>query len=119
MVDVGYVDEEGFFFITDRMKDIIIKGGENISPRTIEEVLYKYPAVSEAAGIGIKDDVDGEDIKAFLTLKPEQTATAEEIMDYCKNNMKSFRVPKEIVIMDALPKNLVGKILKKELRKLQ
>ena len=117
--DVGYVDENGFFFITDRKKDIIIKGGENISPRTIEEVLYEYPKVSEAAVIGIKDAVYGEDIKAFVTLKPRETATVEEIMEFCADNMKRFRVPKEIVIMDALPKNLVGKILKKELRKLQ
>ena len=116
--DVGYVDEEGFFFITDRKKDIIIKGGENISPRTIEEVLYQYPKVSEAAVIGIKDPVYGEDIKAFVTLKPGETATVEEIMEFCTKNLKRFRVPKELVIMDALPKNLVGKILKKELRKL-
>ncbi len=116
--DIGYIDPDGYFFITDRKKDIIIKGGENISPRTIEEALYTHPKIAEAAVVGIKDPVYGEDIKAFVTLKPGQTATVEEIMDFCRANLKRFRVPKELVIMQALPKNLVGKILKKELRKL-
>jgi long-chain acyl-CoA synthetase len=116
--DIGYVDKDGFFFITDRKKDIIIKGGENISPRTIEEVLYSHPSVAEAAVIGIKDKVYGEDIKAFVTLKPGQKATPEEIKEYCAIKLKKFFLPKEIVIMPALPKTLVGKILKKELRKL-
>ena len=116
--DIGYVDAEGYFFITDRKKDIIIKGGENISPRSIEEVLYQYPKIAEASVIGVKDPTYGEDVKAFVALKSGQEATVDEIMDYCKANLKSFRVPREIVIMDALPKTLVGKILKKELRKL-
>ncbi|MGD0021834.1 MAG: AMP-binding protein [Smithellaceae bacterium] len=116
--DIGYVDKDGYFFITDRKKDIIIKGGENISPRTIEEVLYGHACVVEAAVIGIKDPVYGEDIKAFVTLKPGQTATPEDIKEYCAGKLKKFFVPKEIVIMPALPKTLVGKILKKELRKL-
>lgn len=116
--DIGYIDADGYFFITDRKKDIIIKGGENISPRSIEEVLYKHPKIAEASVIGIKDPTYGEDVKAFVALKPGQEATVEEIMTYCKANLKSFRVPKEIVIMPALPKTLVGKILKKELRKL-
>lgn len=115
--DVGYRDEEGFFFITDRKKDIIIKGGENISPRTIEEVLYAHPALSEAAVIGVRDDIYGEDIKAFVALKPGESATEEDIMDYCRQNLRRFRVPREVVILDALPKSLVGKILKKELRR--
>jgi long-chain acyl-CoA synthetase len=116
--DIGYVDADGYFFITDRKKDIIIKGGENISPRTIEEVLYAHSKIAEAAVIGIKDPVYGEDIKAFVSLKPGQTATADEIMEYCRTNMKRFRVPKEISILDKMPKTLVGKILKKELRKM-
>lgn len=115
--DVGYIDPDGYFVITDRKKDIIIKGGENISPRTIEEVLFAHPKVAEAAVIGINDPVYGEDIKAFVTLKPDNTATTDEIMAFCKENLKKFRVPKEIAIVEALPKNLVGKILKKELRK--
>jgi long-chain acyl-CoA synthetase len=117
--DVGYVDEDGYFWITDRKKDLIIKAGENISPRVVEEVLFKYPKVSEAAVIGIKDEVYGEDIKAFLVLKPGQTATGEEIIEYCHTKLKNFLVPKEVTFMKALPKSLVGKVLKKELRKLQ
>jgi len=116
--DVGYVDDDGYFWITDRKKDLIIKGGENISPRTIEEPLYAHPKVSEAAVIGMKDDVYGENIKAFLVLKPGETTTAEEIIEYCKTKLKNFLLPKEVVFLKAFPKNLVGKILKKELRKL-
>lgn len=116
--DIGYVDKDGYFYITDRKKDIVIKGGENISPRVIEEVLYAHPAVAEAAVIGVKDPVYGEDIKAFVTLKPGQTETAVEILEYCKGKMKKFFLPREIVILAAMPKTLVGKILKKELRKM-
>jgi long-chain acyl-CoA synthetase len=116
--DIGYVDADGYFFITDRKKDIIIKGGENISPRLIEEILYAHPAVAEAAVIGMRDQVYGEEVKAFVAFKPGQTATADEIKEFCKQKLKKFIVPKEIVILPALPKSLVGKILKKELRKL-
>ena len=114
--DVGYVDEDGYFFITERKKNIIIKAGENISPREIEEVIFAYPKVSEAAVVGIKDDVYGEDIKAFVVLKPGEQATEEEIIEYCRTWLKTFKTPKEIQFMDSLPKNIVGKVLKKELR---
>lgn len=116
--DIGYVDADGYFFITDRKKDIIIKGGENISPRAVEEVLYAHPAVAEAAVIGMKDPVYGEEVKAFVALKPGQTAAADEIKEFCSQKLKRFFVPKEVVVLPALPKSLVGKILKKELRKL-
>jgi long-chain acyl-CoA synthetase len=116
--DIGYVDAEGYYFITDRKKDLIIKGGENISPRMIEEVLYDYPKVAEAAAIGVKDPVYGEEIRGYVTLKPGLTATPEEIRQYCATKLKRFFVPREIVILDAFPKTLVGKILKKELRKM-
>jgi long-chain acyl-CoA synthetase len=117
--DIGFVDQDGYFFITDRKKDLVIKGGENISPRSIEEVLYAHPAVAEAAVIGIKDEVYGEDIKAFVALKPGQIATGEEIKAFCETKLKRFIVPKEVTVLPSLPKSLVGKILKKELRKLQ
>jgi len=117
--DIGYVDEDGYFWITDRKKDLIIKAGENISPRIVEEVLFKHPKVSEAAVIGIRDEVYGENIKAFVVLRPEQTATSEEIIEYCQTKLTNFLVPKEVALMKTLPKNLVGKVLKKELRKLQ
>jgi long-chain acyl-CoA synthetase len=117
--DVGYQDEDGYFFITDRKKDLIIKGGENISPREIEEVLFDHPKISEAAVIGIKDDVYGENIKAFVVLMPGETSTAEDIIAFCQERLKRFKSPCEVEFMDALPKNLVGKVLKKELRKLE
>lgn len=116
--DVGYMDEDGYFWITDRKKDLIIKGGENISPRMIEEVLYMHPKVSEAAVIGMKDDVYGEDIKAFIVLNPGETATAKEIIAFCRAKLTNFYVPKEVVFLRAMPKSLVGKILKQELRKM-
>jgi len=116
--DVGYVDEDGYYWITDRIKDLIIKGGENISPRTIEEVLYSHPKVSEAAVVGMKDDVYGENIKAFLVLHPGEESTAEEIIDYCRTKLANFFLPKEVVFLKSFPKTLVGKILKKELRKM-
>jgi long-chain acyl-CoA synthetase len=116
--DVGYVDEDGYFFITERKKNIIIKAGENISPREIEEVIFAYQKVSEAAVVGIEDDVFGEDIKAFVVLKPGEQATEEELIEYCRTRLKTFKTPREIQFMDSLPKNIVGKVLKKDLRKL-
>ena len=116
--DVGYVDQDGYFWITDRKKDLIIKAGENISPRAIEEVLFKHPRVAEAAVIGIKDELYGEEIKAFVVLKPGQASNAAEIIAYCRTKLPSFLVPKEVAFVKALPKSLVGKVLKKELRKL-
>lgn len=115
--DIGYMDEDGYFWITDRKKDLIIKAGENISPRPIEEVLFTHPKVSEAAVIGMKDERYGEDVKAFVVLKPRQEATAEEIIEYCRGKLTNFLLPKEVTFLKALPKNLVGKVLKKELRK--
>ncbi|MRR15957.1 MAG: long-chain fatty acid--CoA ligase [Deltaproteobacteria bacterium] len=116
--DVGYVDGDGYFWITDRKKDLIIKGGENISPRTVEEVLYTHPKVSEAAVIGVKDERYGEDIKAFIVLHPGEKATAEEIVDFCRTRLSHFFLPRYVVFLEAMPKSLVGKILKTELRKL-
>ncbi|KJS30546.1 MAG: hypothetical protein VR64_15075 [Desulfatitalea sp. BRH_c12] len=116
--DVGYQDDEGYFFITERKKDLIIKGGENIAPREVEEVLYSHPSISEAAVVGVPDDLYGENIKAFVVLQPGQCATDTEIIEYCQAKLKRFKSPKEVVFLKALPKNLVGKILRKELRKM-
>jgi long-chain acyl-CoA synthetase len=115
--DVGHVDQDGYFWITDRKKDLIIKGGENISPRAVEESLFCHPKVSEAAVIGMKDEVYGENIRAFVVLNPGEAATEEEMMDYCREKLAKFFVPRTITIVPSLPKSLVGKILKKELRK--
>jgi len=116
--DIGYVDEEGYFYITDRKKDMLIKGGENIFLREVENALMDHPSVSEAAVIGIADDKYGENIKAFVVLKLEQESFADELIAHCKEKLGSFKAPKVVRFMDGLPKNVMGKILKKELRKL-
>jgi long-chain acyl-CoA synthetase len=114
--DIGYQDADGYFFITERKKDIIIKGGENIAPREVEEVIFSHPKVSEAAVIGVKDEIYGEDIKACVVLKPGESATETEIISHCEKRLKHFKSPKYVVFLNALPKSLVGKVLKKELR---
>ena len=116
--DIGYVDEDGFYFITDRKKDIIIKGGENICPREIEEVIMTHPSVCEAAVVGVKDGVYGEEIKAFVVAKPGMQVTSQELNDHCCARLKRFKTPKDFTFMEALPKNLVGKVLRKDLRRI-
>jgi len=114
--DIGYFDSDGYFFITDRKKDLIIKGGENIHPREIDEVICAHPKVCEAAAVGVKDGLYGEDIRAFVVLNPGEAATPEEIIDWCCARLKRFKSPKEVRFVDALPKNLIGKVLRRELR---
>jgi long-chain acyl-CoA synthetase len=116
--DIGYVDEDGYFFITDRKKDMIIRGGENIYPKEIENILYQHPATLEAAVIGIPDPTYGETVKAFVVLKDGDTATDEDLMNFCREQLPTYKRPKMIRIIAALPKSAVGKILKRELRKL-
>jgi len=116
--DVGYVDEEGYFFIVERKKNMIIKAGENIFPREIEEVIYQYPRVSETAVVGVPDQIFGEELKAFIVLKPGEKATEQEVIDFCGGSLSSFKTPKYVQFLDAFPKNPVGKILYKELRKM-
>ena len=108
--DLGYMDEDGFVFVTGRLKELIIKGGENIAPREIDEVLYKHPAVLDAAAVGIPDDVYGEEIMACVVLKPGQKVTEEELKQFCLENLGEFKTPKVIKIMDELPKGPSGKI---------
>ncbi len=115
--DIGYKDEDGFIWITDRKKDLIIKAGENISPRAIEEVLFQHPKVSEAAVVGAPDEIYGEEIRAFIVLKTGEAATSGEILDFARARLTRFLVPKEIIFRKSLPKNLLGKVLKRELRK--
>ena len=116
--DIGHIDEDGYVFITDRKKDMIIRGGENIFPREIENILYQHPAVMEAGVIGVPDPVYGEVVKAFVALKSPGEATEEDLMKYCEEQLPKYKRPKSIQLMDALPKSAVGKILRKELRKL-
>ncbi len=114
--DIGYLDEDGYLYITDRVKDIIIKGGENVMPMQIEEIVYQHPAVAEAAVIGIPDPDYGEDIVAYVALKPGAEATSDNILGFCAERLSSFKCPREVRIIETLPKSSVGKILKRELR---
>lgn len=114
--DMAVVDEDGYILIKDRSKDIIISGGENISSVEIENCLYANPKVFEAAVVAVPDDKWGEVPKAVVVLKPGQTATEQEILDYCKANLAGFKLPKSVVFRDSLPKGGTGKILKADLR---
>ena len=115
--DIGKMDEEGYFYIVDRKKDMILSGGLNVYPRDIEEVFYENPKVQEAAAIGIPHPTRGESVKVFVALKEGATATQEELIEYCKDKMAKFKLPTEIEFRIELPKTNVGKILKKDLRK--
>jgi long-chain acyl-CoA synthetase len=115
--DIGYRDEDGYFYITDRKKDLIIRGGENISPKEVEDVIAGHPRVVEAACIGIKDRVYGEEVKAFVVLKAGEKCSEQEIIDHCKKSLPAFKTPRQVQFIDALPKNILGKMLRAELRK--
>jgi acyl-CoA synthetase (AMP-forming)/AMP-acid ligase II len=114
--DIATIDEEGYIFIVDRKKDMIISGGENIYPREVEEVLYTHPSVLDAAVIGVPDAQWGETVKAFVVLKEGHKASEQDIIDFCKENMASYKKPKSVEFADSLPRNPIGKVLKKELR---
>jgi acyl-CoA synthetase (AMP-forming)/AMP-acid ligase II len=114
--DAGYLDEDGYLFIHDRVKDMIISGAENIYPAEVESAVYGHPAVAEVAVIGIPDEKWGEAVKAVVALKPGQTATPEEIIAFARGRIAAFKAPKSVDFIDALPRNASGKILRRELR---
>jgi long-chain acyl-CoA synthetase len=113
--DMAYVDDDGYYFIVDRKKDMIIRGGYNVYPREIEEVLYEHPAVSEAAVIGIPDDSKGEEVGAAVVLKEGEEVDADELRDYVKERVANYKYPRKIWFPDELPKGPTGKILKREI----
>lgn len=113
--DVGYRDADGFFYIVDRKSDMIIRGGENIYPREIDEVLYQHPAVAAAATIGVPDDLYGEEVAAFLVLKEGREATDEEIIAFCRARLADYKCPKTVRFIKEIPKGPTGKLLKREL----
>lgn len=113
--DVGYRDAEGFFYIVDRMSDMIIRGGENIYPREIDEVLYQHPAVAAAATIGVPDKLYGEDVAAFIVLKESREATEDEIIAFCRERLADYKCPKLVRFVKEIPKGPTGKLLKREL----
>lgn len=115
--DLAQKDEDGYIYIVDRLKDMIISGGENIYPREVEEVLAVHPAVSEVAVIGVPDEEWGESVKAVIVLQDGKSATEESIIKFCKERIASYKKPKSVSFVTELPKNARGKILKKELRK--
>jgi long-chain acyl-CoA synthetase len=116
--DLGYVDDEGFYYIVDRIKDMIIRGGFNVYPREVEEVLYRHPAIREAAVVGRPDERLGEEIVAVVVLKPDaQDASAEHIVEFCRASLAGYKIPREIRFVTELPRNASGKVLKRELRR--
>ena len=114
--DLAYTDDDGYLFIVDRKKDMVIRGGYNVYPREIEEVLFAHPAVAEAAVIGKPDEKLGEEILAYVVLKPGAAATPEEIIAYCRERLAAYKYPRDVRIAGDLPKGPTGKILKQELR---
>jgi long-chain acyl-CoA synthetase len=114
--DVGYMDAAGWFYIVDRKKDQINAGGYKVWPREVEDVLYQHEAVREAAVVGVPDPYRGETVKAYVSLRPGQTATPEELIAFCREQMAAYKYPRQVEFLDELPKTVSGKLLRRELR---
>jgi acyl-CoA synthetase (AMP-forming)/AMP-acid ligase II len=114
--DTGYMDEEGYIYLAGRGDDMIIRGGENISPEEVENVLYAHPKIEEAAVIGMQDPEWGQEPMAVVVLKKGEQATPDEIMEFCRQRLASFKRPRAVVFVDELPRNPMGKVLKRVLR---
>jgi long-chain acyl-CoA synthetase len=111
--DIARMDEDGYFYIVDRKKDMIIAGGFNIYPREVEEVLYTHPKVQEVIVLGVPDEYRGETVHAHIVLKPGEVATEQEIIEFCRKHLAAYKVPRSVVFRDQLPKSAVGKILRR------
>jgi long-chain acyl-CoA synthetase len=114
--DIASMDADGYVFIVDRKKDMIIAGGYNVYPREIDEVLYEHPKIADAVTIGVSDAYRGETVKVFVVVKPEETLTEEEVIAHCKEKLAAYKVPRVVEFRQELPKSMVGKVLRKELR---
>lgn len=114
--DVGYLDEDGYLFITDRKADMIISGGENVYPAEVENVIYQHPAVFECSVVSAPNEKWGEIVQAVVVLKPGAKATEEEIIEHCKKTLAGYKCPKAVAFWDAIPKTIVGKIIKKDIK---
>ena len=114
--DIGHVDEDGYVVITDRKKDMILVGGFNVYPREVEDILFTHPKVALAAVVGVPDAKSGEAVKAFIQLKPGETCTEAEVLEFCKANMAGYKRPKTIEFRDSIPVSNVGKVLRRVLR---
>ncbi len=117
--DVGFMDHDGWFYLVDRKKDQINVSGYKVWPREVEDVLYAHPAVREAAVVGVADDYRGETVKAFVSLKPGESVTSDELIAFCKERMAAYKYPRQVEFVDELPKTASGKILRRELRNTQ
>jgi len=115
--DVGYLDEDGYGFLVDRLKELIICSGYNVYPRIVEEALYEHPAIAEAAVCGVPDDYRGETVKAYVVRREGKTLAEPELLDFLKDRLSKIEMPKLIEFREELPKSAVGKILKKELQR--
>jgi len=113
--DIGYLDEDGYLFIVDRKKDVIKPSGFQVWPREVEEVIASHPAVSEVGVGGVRDEYQGEAVKAWIVLRPGQRATAEEIRAFCRKKLTGYKVPKQIEFVESLPKTIIGKVLRRAL----
>jgi len=116
--DLGTLDEDGWLRITGRAKDMIIRGGENIYPREIEEYLYRHPKIVEAQVFGVPDDRYGEEVAAWIRLRDGETATEEEIRDFCRGHIAHYKIPRHLCFVDEFPMTVTGKIQKFEMRKI-
>jgi long-chain acyl-CoA synthetase len=116
--DIGMFDEDGYLTIVDRKKDMIIAGGYNIYPREIDEILFQHPKILEACSIGVPDAYRGETVKAYVVVKPGETLTAEEVIQFSREKLAPYKAPKMVEFIDALPKSAVGKILRKEVKEM-
>ena len=114
--DIAYMDEEGYFFIVDRKKDLIITGGYNVYPREIDEVLHEHPAIKEAVSVGIKHPTRGEIIKAYIVLKEGETLSKTDVLAFCREKLANYKVPKQVEFREDLPKSIVGKVLRRVIR---
>ncbi len=114
--DIGCFDEDGYLKITDRKKDMIIAGGYNIYPVEVDGVLFDHPKILEACTVGVKDAYRGETVKAFVVVKPGETLTQEEVVEFCRKNLAAYKVPKMVEFIDELPKTAVGKVLRRKLK---
>jgi len=113
--DLGYLDEDGYLYIVDRKKEMIIRGGENIYPKEIEEVLYRHPAILEAAIVGLPDKIWGEEVAAFVVLKPGEKLHYRDLIVYCKQNVANYKCPRRVFFVENLPKTATGKIQKNKI----
>lgn len=115
--DAGYVDAEGYIYLKDRMKDMVVSGGENIYPVEVENALAHHPVIADVAVIGVPDTQFGEALLAFVVLKPGGSLELEEMIEFCRDKIAGYKIPRQLELIQDMPRNPSGKILKKELRK--